>query len=68
MEETWRDLAKQIDRSDHTVSDWEANFLESLLRQRTPPTPRQFAVLMRMMEKYLGAELAAELHGQQRLF
>ena len=66
--DAWRDLVKKIDRSDKTVTDWEAGFLESLLRSRKPPTPRQLAVLTRLVEKYLGAELAAELHGQQRLF
>jgi hypothetical protein len=49
------------------VTDWEANFLESLLRQDRPLSPKQHAVLVRMAEQYLPPTFAAELRGQQRL-
>jgi len=62
-------LAK-LDAMDQPVSDWEAGFLESLLRRREkrPLSPKQQAILVRMAEQYLEPGLAAELRGQQRLF
>jgi hypothetical protein len=63
-----------IDRLDHLerpVTDWEANFLESVLakRDRFPTlTAKQLAIVVRMAEQYLDATTAAELRGQQRLF
>ena len=50
------------------VTDWEATFLNSVMQQTYPLTPKQLAVVVRMAERYLDAGLAAELRGQQRLF
>jgi hypothetical protein len=66
--EAWREMAQRLDSQDTDVTPWEAEFLESLLRRRVAPTPKQLAVLTRMVERYLSPELAAELHGQQRLW
>lgn len=64
----WKALAQQIDAGAYEVSDWEATFLESMLTWRGPITPTQLRVLTLMVEKYLGLEAAAELHGQQRFW
>lgn len=66
--EPWRELAIRLDQQEQAVTEWEAEFLESLLRRHAPPTPKQLTILTRMVERYLGTELAAELHGQQRLW
>jgi hypothetical protein len=68
MEEVWKQLARHLDTQDADVTPWEAEFLESLLRRDRAPSPKQLAVLTRMVERYLGPEQAAELHGQQRLW
>jgi hypothetical protein len=57
-----------LDTHERAVTDWEASFLESLLRQTFPLTGKQRQVLARMAEQYLTPALAAELLGQQRLF
>lgn len=57
-----------LDTMEQAVTDWEAGFLESLLRQTYPLKPKQLAVLVRMAEAYCDPLLTAELLGQQRLF
>lgn len=64
----WRALARQIDQGDVEVSDWEARFLETMLRWRGTPTPKQLQALTQMVEKYLSLEAAAELRGQLRFW
>lgn len=61
-------VLQALDTMEQSVSDYEASFLESLLKQSYPPTERQMRVLVRMAEAYLSPEIAAELRGQQRLF
>lgn len=65
---TVQDVLKALDEGDFDVTAFEAQFLESLLRQTYPLTPKQHAVLVRMAEHYCDPLLAAELRGQQRLF
>jgi hypothetical protein len=62
------EVLQAIDRQPREVTDWEAGFLESLLKQGYPPTERQLRVVVRLAETYLAPEYAAELRGQQRLF
>jgi len=50
------------------VTEWEMEFLQALRCWQGALTPKQQAVLRRMVEKYLGPTLAAELAGQQRLW
>jgi hypothetical protein len=58
---------RRLDAMEAEVSDWEANFLTSLLARPTC-TPKQRHILVQMVEKYLPADgLAAELAGQGRL-
>jgi hypothetical protein len=59
---------KALDTMEQEVTTWEAGFLETLLKQQRPLSPKQLAVLVRMAEQYLDPCLAAELRGQQRLF
>lgn len=65
-----QEVLTRLDRMERPVTDWEAEFLDSLLkrREKRPLSPKQHAVLVRMVEQYLDATLAAELRGQQRLF
>ena len=60
---------RRLDAMDCPVTDWEAQFLESALRQRRLSLKQQ-AVVARMCEQYLpeGSALAAEILGQQNLF
>jgi hypothetical protein len=57
-----------LDTMETEVTNWEAGFLQTLLRQTFPLSPKQQAVLIEMAEQYLDPLLAAELRGQQRLF
>ena len=65
-----QEVLTQLDTMAASVTDWEATFLESLLkrREKRPLSPKQQAILVRMAEQYLDATIAAELRGQQRLF
>jgi hypothetical protein len=63
-----QEILTALDTGAHDVTRWEADFLDSLLRQTYPLTPKQRHVLARMAERYLDPALAAELLGQQRLF
>lgn len=57
-----------LDQMEREVTNWEARFLESLMRQAYAITAKQRAVLVKMAEEYCDPLLAAELRGQQRLF
>ena len=65
------EILVRLDTMVQDVTDWESDFLESMLRQirqgRTT-SPKQRKVLQRMAEQYLGAEAGAEVAGQGRLF
>ena len=64
------DILHRLDTCDREVTPWEADFLESVLRQAHAGrglSPKQLAVVRRMAEQYLSPELAAELAGQGRL-
>jgi hypothetical protein len=65
---TVREVLTALDRIGRELTDWEAGFLESVLQQTSPLTPKQMAVLVKLAEAYLDPMLAAELRGQQRLF
>jgi hypothetical protein len=65
--ETVKEVLRALDTMDEEVTAWEAGFLESLMRQHFPPTPKQAAVLVKMAEQYCDPLLAAELRGQMRL-
>ena len=62
-------LAKQIDTSPVTVSDWEAEFLDSILRRGAGAdlSPKQAAKLRELGERYLSDQVMAEFHGQMRI-
>lgn len=66
----WETIAR-LDQLDRPVTDWEAGFLDSVLKKRdrvSTLSPKQVAIVVRMAETYLDATTAAELRGQQRLF
>jgi hypothetical protein len=63
-----QEVLTALDTMPQSVTEWEANFLESLLTQSYPVTTKQRVVLVRMGDHYLDPCLAAELRGQQRLF
>jgi len=63
-----QEVLHALDRLPQDVTDYEAYFLESLLKQGYPPTERQLAVIVKMAEHYGLHHQAAELRGQQRLF
>jgi hypothetical protein len=65
--ETVKEVLRALDTMEQEVTAWEAGFLESLLRQTYPPTPKQQSVLVKMAEHYCDPLLAAELRGQMRL-
>lgn len=57
-----------LDTGDFAVTDFEADILESVLRQKTWASAKQRKILAQMLEKYVeDFALAAELCGQQRL-
>ena len=59
---------KRLDTMEAVVTDFEANILESVIRQRTWASKKQRRILAQMLEKYLSdVTLAAEIRGQQRL-
>ena len=60
-------IARALDQMDLDCTDWEAGFLETVLRQQIH-SPKQQAVLRQMAERYLDAGLVAELYGQTRLW
>ena len=68
LDPTTREVLTALDQMDQDVTAWEADFLESLMTQTWPLSPKQRAVLMTMADRYLDPCLAAELRGQQRLF
>ena len=59
-------LAQQIDTAPVTVSDWEAEFLESILRRGPGAdlSPKQATKLRELGERYLSDQAMAEWHGQ----
>lgn len=64
-------LAQAIDQTPREVSDWEAGFLDSILRRgplgcRTL-SPKQQAKLCELGDRYLSPTVMAEFHGQQVL-
>jgi hypothetical protein len=46
------EIAERIDAMDHEVTDWEADFIESILKSDRDPSPRQAKVLEDMLSKY----------------
>jgi hypothetical protein len=49
------ELVRELDRMDVDVTSWEADFIQSVLTQleaKTPLTPKQLAVVHRMVETY----------------
>lgn len=63
-----QEVLTALDQIEREVTNWEAKFLDSLMRQTFPLTPKQRTVLVKLAEEYCDALLAAELRGQQRLF
>lgn len=54
MEKDYLALIKQIDASGHDVTSWEADYIESLLKNRPRfLSERQKAIIDRMAGKYL---------------
>lgn len=62
-------LAHQIDTAPVEVSDWEAEFLETILRQGPGASlsPKQHQKLLELGERYLPYPVMAEFQGQVRL-
>lgn len=55
---------QRLDTMETTITDWEVDFLESLLHQSSC-TAKQCVVLARMVEKYFpGDALATALRGR----
>jgi hypothetical protein len=65
---TVQEVLTALDTTERELTDWECDFLESVIRQPYPLTVKQHAVLVKMAEEYCDPLLAAELRGQQRLF
>jgi len=65
---TVREVLTALATMPQAPTDWEAGFVQSLLRGRGVLSPTQLAVLQRMADRYVDPGLAAELRGQQRLF
>ena len=65
---TVQEVLTALDTMAQEVTEWEAGFLDNLLRQTYPLTSKQLGVLVRMAEHYCDPLLATELRGQQRLF
>lgn len=76
MTDLYTQVLRQIDRLDVDVSPFEAEFLDTNLKRASNIrdglpvhyTTKQRKVIVRMAEKYLPGEVAAELLAQQRLF
>jgi hypothetical protein len=47
-----KEVAERIDGMAFEVTDWEANFLESILNSDRDPSPNQAKVLEDMLSKY----------------
>lgn len=62
-------LAQQIDAAPEEVSSWEAEFLETILRQGPGAalSPKQHQKLRELGERYLPYHVMAEFQGQQPL-
>ena len=57
--ERYLEILEDIDSGDYDVTEWEAEFIESLLKNRPYAlSDRQAAVIQRMALKYLGEEFA----------
>jgi len=49
---------EEIDDGDYEVSDWEAEFLESMLKRRPQSlSPKQQEIIIRMAKQYLHVEV-----------
>ena len=64
------DIIETIDQGSHTVTDWESEFLETLVRYGKTPriSTKQRAILLRMAQQYLPDWMVVEWLGQERLF
>lgn len=62
------EVLSALDSMEQDVTEWEAGFLDSVMKQSYPVTAKQRTVLVKMAEQYLDPCLAAELRGQERLF
>jgi hypothetical protein len=59
MSDYYLQYLEDIDAGGYEVSDYEAQFLEEMLKHRPQQmSPRQQALVRRMVEKYLGEEIA----------
>lgn len=47
-----QEIAERIDGMEQEVTDWEADFLESILKSDRDPSPKQAKVLEDMLSKY----------------
>lgn len=47
-----KELAERLDGMDCEVTDWEADFIESVLKSDRDPSPKQAKVLENMLSKY----------------
>ena len=57
--EHYLDVLEDIDSGDYDVTEWEAEFIESLLKNRPYRlSERQEEVIRRMARTYLGEELS----------
>lgn len=66
---TIQEVLTALDTTERHLTNWEINFLASVMAQTYPLRPKQLAVLVQMAEEYLEDPLlVAELRGQQRLF
>lgn len=65
-----QEILHRLDTMIQEPTAFEADVLETCLRQRTWATAKQRRILGHMCERYLsdGVALSAELMGQERLF
>ena len=63
------DVIEALDQGPYDVSNWEAEFLETLIRYGKEPriSQKQRAVLVRMAQQYLPDWMVAEWMGQERI-
>lgn len=59
MSDYYLQFLEEIDESDAEVSDWEARFLDDMLKHRPQNMSiKQQDIVRRMAKQYLGAEVA----------
>lgn len=58
MSDYYLQFLEEIDAGPHEVTDWEARFIDDMLKHRPQQmSPKQQDMIRRMAKQYLGAEV-----------